>query len=87
MICKSCLSELSLINLEPNGVSDSVFVNLGESPGSPEFESSESGGSGLLAQDSSSESVSFPPQKATKMTNETAVTSEPVTQRPKNKGF
>ena len=91
----NCSSVQSInINLEPDGVNDSVFVNLSwdnwSSPGeSPPSESgqNQSSSKNSLAQDSSSGSVSSPPQKKTKMTNETAVTSEPVTQRPKNKGF
>ena len=94
----NCSSVQSInINLEPDGVNDSVFVNLswddwsspdqtGESPPSDSGQN-ESSSKNSLAQDSSSGSVSSPPQKKTKMTNETAVTSEPVTQRPKNKGF
>lgn len=91
----NCSSVQSInINLEPDGVNDSVFVNLSwddwsspdESPPS-ESGQNQSSSKNSLAQDSSSGSVSSPPQKKTKMTNETAVTSEPVTQRPKNKGF
>ena len=82
------------INIEPDGVNDSVFFNLGTD--SPDESSknrpkpSDSGKNnkpsapGSFAQDSSSGSVSSPPQK---MTIETAETREPVTQRPKNKGF
>ena len=97
----NCSSRISLINLEPNG--DSVFVNLswdnlsGSDQSNPPSENLESGQNlvesssnkieNSLALDSSSGSVSSPPQKKTKMTIETAETSEPVTQRPKNKGF
>ena len=91
----NCSSIISInINLEPNGENDSVFVNLSWDDWSNLDDSSqsvsgqnESSSKNSLAQDSSSGSVSSPPQKKTKMTNETAVTSEPVTQRPKHKGF
>ena len=81
------------INIEPDGVNDSVFFNLGtdspdESPKNrpkpSDSSQNEPFASVLFAQDSSSGTVSSPPQKKT---IETAETSEPVTQRPKNKGF